>query len=241
MNYIVFDLEWNQNPDGRRHPDSRLPFEIIEIGAVKLNEKREIVDTFQCLIKPKVYHWIHDSIHEVIHVDYHELEKGIPFPRAIRRFLEWCGEEYRFFTWGDQDVMELQRNMKYYNLLKLMPGPVHYYDVQKLFSIKFEDGISRRSLEYATDYLQLPKNRDFHRALADEILAACEEAERQTGIRKVALSGGVFQNRLLLELVDDGLTEMGFKVLKHSLIPPNDGGIALGQAVYGMAYVQRYR
>ena len=241
MNYIVFDLEWNQNPDGRRHPDSRLPFEIIEIGAVKLNEKREIVDTFQCLIKPKVYHWIHDSIHEVIHVDYHELEKGIPFPRAIRRFLEWCGEEYRFFTWGDQDVMELQRNMKYYNLLKLMPGPVHYYDVQKLFSIKFEDGISRRSLEYATDYLQLPKNRDFHRALADKILAACEEAERQTGIRKVALSGGVFQNRLLLELVDDGLTEMGFKVLKHSLIPPNDGGIALGQAVYGMAYVQRHR
>ena len=81
----------------------------------------------------------------------------------------------------------------------------------------------------------------FHRALADKILAACEEAERQTGIRKVALSGGVFQNRLLLELVDDGLTEMGFKVLKHSLIPPNDGGIALGQAVYGMAYVQRYR
>lgn len=62
------------------------------------------------------------------------------------------------FTWGDQDVMELQRNMKYYNLLKLMPGPVHYYDVQKLFSIKFEDGISRRSLEYATDYLELPKN-----------------------------------------------------------------------------------
>ena len=64
MNYIVFDLEWNQNPDGRKHPDSRLPFEIIEIGAVKLNEKREIIDTFQCLIKPKVYHWIHDSIHD---------------------------------------------------------------------------------------------------------------------------------------------------------------------------------
>ena len=137
MNYIVFDLEWNQNPDGRKHPDSRLPFEIIEIGAVKLNEKREIIDTFQCLIKPKVYHWIHDSIHEVIHVDFHELEKGLPFPKAIRRFLEWCGPEYRFFTWGNQDVMELQRNMKYYNLLKLIPGPVHYYDVQKLFSVKF--------------------------------------------------------------------------------------------------------
>ena len=78
MNYIVFDLEWNQNPVGRKHPDSRLPFEIIEIGAVKLNEKREIIDTFQCLIKPKVYHWIHDSIHEVIHVERTSFSKSDP-------------------------------------------------------------------------------------------------------------------------------------------------------------------
>ena len=80
---------------------------------------------------------------------------------------------------------------------------------------------------------------EFHWALAEQILAACEAAEQETGIRKVALSGGVFQNRLLLELVDDGLAERGFEVLKHSLIPPNDGGIALGQAAYGMAYVNR--
>ena len=80
---------------------------------------------------------------------------------------------------------------------------------------------------------------EFHRALAEQILAACEAAEQETGIKKVALSGGVFQNRLLLELVDDGLAEKGFEVLKHSLIPPNDGGIALGQAAYGMAYVNR--
>ena len=80
---------------------------------------------------------------------------------------------------------------------------------------------------------------EFPRALAELLLAACEEAEQETGIKKVALSGGVFQNRLLLELVDDGLAERGFEVLKHSLIPPNDGGIALGQAAYGMAYVNR--
>ena len=79
----------------------------------------------------------------------------------------------------------------------------------------------------------------FHAALAEQIIAACEEAKRQTGICKVALSGGVFQNRLLLELVDEGLQKKGFQVLKHSLIPPNDGGIALGQAAYGMAYLNR--
>ena len=58
-----------------------------------------------------------------------------------------------------------------------------------------------------------------------------------TGVCKVALSGGVFQNRLLLEMVEEDLTKMGFTVLRHHLVPPNDGGIALGQAVYGMEYL----
>ena len=55
MNYIVFDLEWNQSPGGKKYSNSRLPFEIIEIGAVKMNKKREPVDVFQRLIKPQVY------------------------------------------------------------------------------------------------------------------------------------------------------------------------------------------
>ena len=97
MNYIVFDLEWNQSPGGKRWSNSRLPFEIIEIGAIKLNEEKEIVDSFQRLIKPQVYNWIHDSIHEVIHMNYKDLQKGTLFPQAIMEFLEWCGEEYIFF------------------------------------------------------------------------------------------------------------------------------------------------
>ena len=114
MNYVVFDLEWNQSPDGKKSSNSRLPFEIIEIGAVKLNKKKEVTDTFHRLIKPQVYNWIHNSIHEVIHVDYQDLAKGTPFPQAAREFIEWCGPDWYFFTWGNQDVMELQRNMKYY-------------------------------------------------------------------------------------------------------------------------------
>ena len=124
MNYIVFDLEWNQSPGGKKYSNSRLPFEIIEIGAVKMNEKREPVDVFQRLIKPQVYNWIHDSIHEVIHVDYKDLADGLPFPEAVREFLDWCGDDFAFFTWGNQDVMELQRNMKYYDLLFLLPGSI---------------------------------------------------------------------------------------------------------------------
>ena len=51
MNYIVFDLEWNQNPSGKKTRNDRLPFEIIEIGAVKVNSKKEITSTAPASIK----------------------------------------------------------------------------------------------------------------------------------------------------------------------------------------------
>ena len=75
---------------------------------------------------------------------------------------------------------------------------------------------------------------EFHKGLAEQIVTACIHAKEKTGCRTVALSGGVFQNALLLRLTEEGLTANGFCVLTHQLIPPNDGGIALGQALYGM-------
>ena len=79
----------------------------------------------------------------------------------------------------------------------------------------------------------------FHRELACQITAACVKIRELSGCNKAALSGGVFQNRLLLELTDHMLLEQGFEVLKHQLLPPNDGGIALGQAVYAIAYLEK--
>ena len=74
----------------------------------------------------------------------------------------------------------------------------------------------------------------FHWILAEEIIATCQKARKESGRGTAALSGGVFQNQLLLKMVDEGLQKEGFKVLRHRLVPPNDGGIALGQAVYAM-------
>ena len=51
MNYIVLDLEWNQSPTGKEDEIKTIPFEIIEIGAVKLNEQQEILDQFSEMIK----------------------------------------------------------------------------------------------------------------------------------------------------------------------------------------------
>jgi hydrogenase maturation protein HypF len=70
-----------------------------------------------------------------------------------------------------------------------------------------------------------------HRTIAEAITATCREIRRQTGTGRVALSGGVFQNALLLDITIHLLQRADFEVYYHRLIPPNDGGIALGQAI----------
>ncbi|MCD8110280.1 MAG: carbamoyltransferase HypF [Clostridiales bacterium] len=79
----------------------------------------------------------------------------------------------------------------------------------------------------------------FHEILAEQIVAGCREVSMKTGVKACALSGGVFQNQLLLELCEAGLKEAGFTVYRHRMIPPNDGGLALGQAAAGMAYLNQ--
>ena len=78
----------------------------------------------------------------------------------------------------------------------------------------------------------------FHQKLADLITDGCRKIRKKTKCNCVALSGGVFQNRLLLRMVEEGLEKEHFTVLRHHLIPANDGGIALGQAAYAMQYIQ---
>ena len=75
----------------------------------------------------------------------------------------------------------------------------------------------------------------FHRWVADAVLAASRSALDRTGLSAVALSGGVFQNRHLVELLVPDLERSGFEVLRHRQVPPNDGGIALGQAAIARA------
>jgi hydrogenase maturation protein HypF len=70
----------------------------------------------------------------------------------------------------------------------------------------------------------------FHRGVAAAIVEVCTALRETSGLGTVALSGGVFQNVLLLGHVVDRLEESGFRVLTHARVPPNDGGISLGQA-----------
>ncbi|MCR4755387.1 MAG: exonuclease domain-containing protein [Lachnospiraceae bacterium] len=172
MNYIIFDLEWNQASHGEEDRVEGLPFEIVEIGAVKLNESRDMVSEFSKLIKPQVYKEMHFITSRLVHLQMDELQKGDTFPVVMKEFLDWCGDDCLFCTWGALDLLELQRNMAYYKMEPLSDSPIKFYDIQKLFSLAYEDGKSRKALEDAIDMMNIRKDIPFHRAFSDAYYTA---------------------------------------------------------------------
>lgn len=170
MVYIVMDLEWNQSARGKAGKVSGMPFEIIEIGAVKLDENRQYLSHFQQLIRPKVYKKLHFAVKELLHLTERDLNTGKPFPEVMGQFLSWCaseGEPYCFCTWGSMDLMELQRNCHYYGMQGCFVKPLFYYDLQKNFSAEWGEGQQNPSLEHALEVMSLEVHGNFHRALKD--------------------------------------------------------------------------
>lgn len=165
--YIVFDLEWNQSPNGKAASVPELPFEIIEIGAVRLNEDFSPDGEFHRLIRPQVYKQLHYVISDVTHLTMEELQaQGVGFPQAAREFFAWCGPDAVFCSWGNMDLTELQRNLAYYGLDNPFPRPLFYYDVQKLFCLS-DQYQGFQALDAAVHGMELAEDRPFHRAADD--------------------------------------------------------------------------
>ena len=79
----------------------------------------------------------------------------------------------------------------------------------------------------------------FHHSIVELLVVASNDARERTGLNCVALSGGVFQNRLLLEILMARLEEMDFSVYINRRVPPNDGGISLGQLAVAAAQLRK--
>ena len=126
------DLEWNQCPTGKSDTIGQLPFEIIEIGAIKLDEALAIQDSFREVIRPQVYRTLHFKTREIVSLRSIDLENGRVFPEVILEFFDWCGPDPYFCTWGPSDLMELQRNMAFHQIPNSFPFPFLYYDIQKI-------------------------------------------------------------------------------------------------------------
>lgn len=98
MNYIVLDLEWNQASEANDERSKMLAFEIIEIGAVKLNSRMETMDTFHERIKPQVYGEMHKVTERLIQIHMADLKNCRIFTEVMEDFLHWCGDSVMFAT-----------------------------------------------------------------------------------------------------------------------------------------------
>ena len=95
MNYIVMDLEWNQAMSSKSSVFNKLPIhlrgEIIEIGAVKLNEDMSVGEEFTIDVKPVYFKRMHYKVKKITGFDKDRLSHGVPFADALEQFREWCG------------------------------------------------------------------------------------------------------------------------------------------------------
>ena len=169
MQYVIMDLEWNQSTDPEQTKEN-LPFEIIEIGAVKLNENLEQEDTFHRYIKPICYLELAPVVERMLPYNERNLEHGESFVEVMNEFFNWCGNNYIFCTYGDSDLIQLQRNMDYYHMPRFKK-PLAFYDVQRIYRFWHQDkGVV--SLEHAVSTMGIEVSIPFHQALYDAFYTA---------------------------------------------------------------------
>lgn len=172
MNFIVLDLEFNQPFDFKNGISSELnakcPFEIIQIGAVKLRNDLEKLDQFNCYIKPQIYQQLHPFVEKITGIHQETLQGQPSFPEAYQQFLNFIdSEDAVLCTWGIDDIKSLFRNILYFNL---NPCAItrNYINIQAMASahLHLENGRAI-GLKNAVELLGLPTGEDFHNALSD--------------------------------------------------------------------------
>ncbi|MGN0654566.1 MAG: exonuclease domain-containing protein [Oscillospiraceae bacterium] len=184
MQFIVLDLEWNMpfNAENRIKTPVHLRGEIIEIGAVKLDENFNISDKFKVMIKPKYYKKIHSAVSKLTKIKSSDLKAcGVPFEDAFRQFKEWCGEDYRFITWGNDDIGILEDNLAIYGIDRsFIP---ECYDLQLIFDNQITKENRQHSLSNAVSLLGEPEF-EAHDALNDAIGTAlvCSHLDMKSAI-----------------------------------------------------------
>ena len=187
MDYIVLDMEWNQpwpgSPSARKVLPVQIRGEIIQIGAVRITEGRQVADEFQVLIKPKYYRRLNRRVSKLTGIKEAQLrEEGIPMAEAMARFRTWCGEDATFLTWGFDDITILRENLQLYGI------PEHWvskwYNAQMIFNAQTDGSSSQKALKTAMEIFGIEASRPAHDALGDAYHTAliCARLDLEKGV-----------------------------------------------------------
>ena len=217
MNFVILDLEWNGAYSGRLKGFIN---EIIEFGAVRVDERLNIVDTFEALIRPQVGKKISGKIKSLTSITNEDLEGGLQFMQAVSRFGRWSRGAV-VMTWGTSDVLALIENCRYFCGSDRIPSLSRYVDLQAYCEEMLAYDRTRQiGLSTAAELLGVDEGEfDHHRALGDSLLTLrCFQK--------------VYDSEKLEPFVQDAGSDefynrMEFKTvvicdLKHPLIRPSD-------------------
>lgn len=176
MNYVVFDLEFNQryennttnNENKELNNTPRLTFEIIQIGAIKLNENFEKISTFNNLIKPLIHTNLHPYVENLTKITSEDLNCSKEFTEVYEDFIKFVGDEEAVFcVWGAVDIKELIRNVKFHKL-PVPSIPIKYIDIQRHASKYFHATKGNKiGLKTAIELLNIELTGEFHDAFND--------------------------------------------------------------------------
>lgn len=171
MNYIVFDLEMNQKlptdqPDAAKKVS--YPYEIIQIGAIKLASEWNTAAEFNRFIRPVIYPEISPFITELTGITTQQLIYEAAFPEVFQDFLTFTGStDAVLVSWGKTDIRELFRSADYFQLdHSLLPR--QYIDIQPYASLHLKQPNKKLlRLQYVVEALNIAKPYPFHNAFHD--------------------------------------------------------------------------
>ena len=177
MHYIILDLEWNQPIHYQsavyRRVGDRLMFEVIQIGAAKVEDNNgtlTVVDELDLMIRPTQYHIIHPRVKRMTGITEAKLADAPDFIEAMDIFHKWCGDDCLFVTWGREDISVLAQNITFFQ----HPKPIErMYDLQQCYA-HFLQKKGQDSLKTAMETLaiEVDEYRTFHNATDDAFYTA---------------------------------------------------------------------
>ncbi len=171
MDIIILDLEWNGSYSKKVH---HYVNEIIEIGAVKVNENLEIIDTFSMLVKPEIGKKLSSHIASLTHISNDELfSKGLSFTSATDKFREFS-KDCVILTWGTSDILTLMDNFNYYTGDSEIPFLKSYCNLQEYceYMLNVHNPAAQLGLLNCAEMLDIKSDEEeLHRAYTDAKLS----------------------------------------------------------------------
>ncbi|PWM38901.1 MAG: hypothetical protein DBX52_06275 [Clostridiales bacterium] len=198
MNYIIFDMEWNQpfSKETAIVSPIYLAGEIIQIGAIKLNINLRAVDCLNLLIAPTFYRKLHYRIKKMTGIHQNDLAKQKKFKEAIRVFRNWCGSDCLLLSWGYDDIQILKDNLLMHDLEEDWLPPC--LNLQGIYNHQVSHENRQFSLEAAMETFQIEPVLKAHNAFNDAIYTAqvAKRLNLAEGIQNYAELNGILWNSM---------------------------------------------